>query len=449
MAKWIAGWDVVRPDAWLALTTWCAAGVIGAGIGIWSGVRGSRSNLAAIIAEEGRTTHRASRSGRGLILALQASVAVVLLSAAALYRGGLSDVRTTFEGYDPDRVLLARMTAPAHRYAGETNVVSFFERVAGAAAATPGVRIVGLVQNAPASNVPNPVRGVWPTEDPPARGTLAPIADIQIADPRGLLALNVPLVSGRPFLDSDTASAPRVALVSRQLARRVWSNRDAIGRDLSVDDGSRWRVIGVVEDIRLNWYDGGPRPTLYLPHAQSAARSMTFILRSSGPPDALAGPLVAAARRVEPDPPPFRAYTLRTEVDDSLAPLLTLSWLLSALATVALALATGGVYGLAASASAMRAREMGIRMVLGAPPGSLARLILQAVARPVGLGCVVGVLAAMGLARWLGSHTFGLLTLDATVPIAIAAFLMAAAALGAWSPARRAARVDPIVTLRG
>jgi predicted permease len=431
------------------LTTWCAAAAIGAGIGIWCGVRGSRSNLAATLALEGRTTSGASRRGRGTILALQAGVSVVLLSAAALYRGGLSDIRANFEAYDPDRALLARVTVPAHRYRTEPDVVSFFDRVADAASALPGVRVVGLVQNAPASNVPNPVRGVWRAEDPPARGTLAPLADIQIADPRGLAALNVPIVSGRSFVESDTASAPRVAVVSRQLARRLWSERDPLGRLVSVEDGSGWRVVGVVEDIQLNWYDGGPRPTLYLPHAQSAARSMTFVLRSSGAADALAGALVAAARGVEHDPPPLRIYTLRAEVDDSLAPLLTLAWLLSALAAVALALAIAGVYGLAASTAALRAREMGIRIVLGARPRSLARLILRVVARPVGIGCAMGVPAAMGLARWQGAHTFGLLALNPAVPIAIGALLMAAAVLGAWSPARRAARADPVVTLRG
>jgi hypothetical protein len=221
----------------------------------------------------------------------------------------------------------------------------------------------------------------------------------------------------------------------------VWSERDPLGRLVTVEDGSRWRVVGVVGDIQLNWYDGGPRPTLYLPHAQSAARSMTFVLRSSGAADALAGALVAAARSVEQDPPPLRTYTLRTEVDDSLAPLLTLAWLLSALAAVALALAIAGVYGLAASTAALRAREMGIRLVLGARPRSLARLTLRVVARPVGIGCAV-VPAAMGLARWQGAHTFGLLALNPAVPIAIGALLMAAAALGAWSPrgARSAGR---------
>jgi predicted permease len=448
IAKWIAGWDAIQADGSLALATWGVAAVIGVGVGIWSGCRGMRGSLATTLAQEGRTIAGGGRA-RGVALALQAGVSVVLLSAAALFSGGLADVRSAFGAYDADRVLLARATASAHRYPADADVIAFFQRVAAAAASLPGVHVAGLVQNAPASNVPSPARGVWPAEDPPAPGTPAPTADIQIADPRGLAALDVPIVRGRSFADSDTADVSRVALVSRQLANRLWGTRDPLGRVVAVDDESRWRVIGVVEDIRLNWYDGGARPTLYLPHAQTGARAMTFVLRSSDSPEKLAAPLAAAVRRIEPDAPALRTYTLRAEVDDSLAPLLTLAWLLAALSSVAFALAMAGMYGLAASAVAMRRRELGIRAVLGAQPRSLARLVFAVVARPVGFGCVVGIPAAGGLARWLGTHTFGLLALDPVVPLAIAALLMAAAAFGAWSPSRHAAQVDPIIALRG
>ncbi|MGH9315427.1 MAG: ABC transporter permease [Vicinamibacterales bacterium] len=449
IAKWIAGWDTVRLDVPLALATWCAATAIGIVVGIWSGARGARGNLAAMIAWEGRVGTGAPGRGRELVLALQAGVSVVLLSVAVLFSAGLSDIRATFREYDPDHVLLARVTAPAHRYPEATDVVAFFERAAAAAAALPGVRVAGLVQNAPASNVPNPVRGIWPAEEPPAKGTPSTIADVQIADARGLSALGLRVTSGREFRSGDAAAAPRVALVSRQLASRLWGARDPLGRLVALDDGSRWQVIGLVEDILLNWYDGGPRPTLYLPHAQTSARGMTLVLRAGGSPESLVGPLGVAVRRIERDPPPLRTFTLRSEVDDALAPLLTLAWLLAALSLVAFALATAGIYGVAASAVVLRTREMGIRVVLGARPRALARLVLRVVARPVALGCAVGIPAAAALVRWLSAHTFGLLELDPAVPIAVGALLLAAAALGAWTPSRRAARVDPIVTLRG
>jgi putative ABC transport system permease protein len=447
ITKWIAGWDAIRLDAPLALTTWGVAAVIGAAIGAWSGIRSARGNLAATIACGDRAVTPPSRR-RGLVLALQAGVSVVLLSTAMLFTAGLGDVRATYTTYGPDRVLLARANASAHRYATPTDVVAFFERAASAAAALPGVRVAGLVQNAPASNVSSPVRSLWPVEEPPAKGTPAPTADIQIADPRGLVALGVAVGQGRPFRDSDSAAAPRVALVSRQLAIRLWGVRDPLGRHVTLDDSSQWQIVGVVEDIRLNWYDGGTRPTLYLPHAQTAARAMTLILRADGSPAALVGPLGAAIRHVDRDPPPLRTYTLRQEVDDALAPLLTLAWLLGALAIVAIALATSGIYGIASAVAASRTREMGIRLVLGARPQSLARLVLGAAARPVGIGCAVGIPATIGLAWWASAFTFGLLALDKMVPMVVAGLLLAAAALGAWLPSRRAARIDPIIVLR-
>ena len=448
IAKWIAGWNEMELDAPLALTTWGVAAVIGAAIGAWSGIRGARRNLHATMAFEQRMVSPAGR-GRELLLALQAVASIVLLSGAVLFTSGLRDIRATYRGYDPDTVLLARTTAAVHRYTTAADVVAFFQRAAAAGAALPGVRAAGLVQNAPASNVSSPERGIWPAEAPPAKGTVVPTADVQIADAHGLAALDVSIASGRAFRDSDTAAAPRVALVSRQLARRLWAERDPLGRRVTIDDDSNWTIVGVVEDVRLNWYDGGPRPTLYLPHAQTAARTMTLVLRADGAPAALAGALAASLRHVDQDPPPLRTYTLQQEVDDSLAPLVTLAWLLGALAMVALALATAGIYGSAAAAAARRMREMGIRLVLGAQPKILGRLIIGIAVRPVAIGCAIGVPASLGLAWWLNKFTFGLLAPDPVVPAVVAVLLLVAAGLGAWIPSRRVARVDPIVTLRG
>ena len=448
IAKWIAGWNEMQLDAPLALTTWGVAAAIGVAIGAWSGIRGGRRNLHAMIASDQRMVSTPGR-GRDVLLALQALATIVLLSGAMLFTGGLRDIRLTYRSYDPDSVLLARTTAAAHRYATAADVVAFFERAAAAGAALPGVRVAGLVQNAPASNVSSPERGIWPSEEPPPQGTIVPTADVQIADARGLAALAVSIASGRAFRDGDTDAAPRVALVSRQLAKRLWSERDPLGRRVTLDDGSNWQIVGVVEDIRLNWYDGGPRPTLYLPHAQTGARTMTLVLRTTAAPADLAAALGVALTRVFRDPPPLRTYTLRQEVDDSLAPLVTLAWLLGALAIVAIALATAGIYGSAATAAVRRTRELGIRLVLGAEPKTVGRLIIGIAVRPVGIGCAIGVPASVGLAWWLSALTFGLLAPNPVVPIVVAAVLLGAAVLGAWIPSRRAARVDPIVALRG
>jgi putative ABC transport system permease protein len=448
IAKWVAGWDAIQLDLPLAVVTWCAATLIGVAVGIWSGVRGVRGRLSATIALGGRAAVGVPGRSRQVVLGLQTAVSVVLLTAAVLFGSGLRGVGKVLHAYDPDRVLLARTTAAPHRFTADDDVVAFFDRSIANAGALPGVRVAGLIRNAPASNVSNPTSGVWPVEAPPAKGTRPPTADVQIADPNGLAAIGVPIVRGRSFASGDTAQAARVALVSRQLATRLWGDRDPLGRRLAIEGGTESEIVGVVEDIQLNWYDGGPRPTVYLPHAQTAARGMTFVLRTSVSPAVLSAPLAAAVRRAADNPPPLRIYTLRDEVDDALAPLRTLAWLLVALAGIAFALSAAGIYGVAASAVALRVREMGIRIVLGAAPRSLVGLVLRVAVRPVAAGCLIGVPAAAVLASWLESHTFGLLALAPTVPVGIAALLLAAAAGGAWIPSRRATRVDPIVALR-
>jgi predicted permease len=446
IAKWVAGWGAVQLDLPLAVLTWCAATSIGLAVGVWAGVRGVRGCLTATIG--GRAAGGVPRRSREVVLGLQAAVSVVLLTAAVLFGTGLRDVREVFHAYDPDRVLLARISAAPHRFATDADVTAFFDRSVANAAGLPGVRLAGLIRNAPASNVSSPTSGVWPAEEPPAKGTRPPTADVQIADPNGLAAIGIPVLRGRSFAAGDTAQAVRVALVSRQLATRLWNDRDPLGRRLALEGGTEHQVVGIVEDVQLNWYDGGPRATVYLPHAQTAARGMTFVLRTNAAPAALAAPLAEAVRSAADNPPPLRSYTLREEVDDALAPLLTLAWLLASLAGIAFALSAAGIYGVAASAVALRIREMGIRIVLGAAPRSLAGLVLRVAVRPVAVGCLVGVPAAVGLTTWLQSHTFGLLPLAPAVPVVIAALLLAAAAAGAWIPSRRATRVDPIVALR-
>ena len=306
IAKWIAGWDAVGLDVPLALGTWSTATLLGVAVGFWSGIRGARGTAIVLAASDARAAGTAPGRGRHIVVALQAGLSVVLLSAAVLFGSGLENTRRTYTAFEPDGVLLARATAPPHRYPDDVDVVAFFQRSVAAARELPGVRVAGLVRNPPASNVSSPVRAIWPTEAPPEKGTPAPTADVQVVDPRGLAALGIRISSGRAFRDGDTGTSARVALVSRQLAARLWSGHDPLGRSASLDDGSRWQIVGIVDDIRVNWYDGGPRPTIYLPHAQTATRGMTLVLRAEGSPATLAAPLRAALQAIELNPPPIR-----------------------------------------------------------------------------------------------------------------------------------------------
>ncbi|HET9269543.1 MAG TPA: ABC transporter permease, partial [Vicinamibacterales bacterium] len=447
ITKWLAGWDAIGLDFTLG------AGVLGGGLAIGlllGGVSAGRlSRRCGSLVLAGTRGVGASRPrGRAVFLWLQCAVSIVLLIAAAFFATALARVNRTFDAFGPDRALTARVSLTAIRYPDDADVVQYFDRLAGAARTLPGVRHAGIVRNLPASNVPSPRKPVWPEEAPPSRVADQMRADVQVVGPGALEALQVPLAGGRFFEERDAAGAMPSVIVSRLLADQLWPGRDPLGRRLVSDDGVSRTVVGVVGDVRMNWFDQTARPTLYLPHAQWPARTMMIVARTPGSADALAAPLRAQAGDIDSDQPLGEVESLAVSVADSLSPLRTLGWLLVALAIVSLGLATIGVYGVTAVSVAERERELGIRMALGATPAGLARIVVGRAVRVAVSGGAAGAVTALVAAGPIGSRAFGFFATEPLVPLGASLALWVAAAAAAWAPARRAARTDPAVTLR-
>jgi ABC-type antimicrobial peptide transport system permease subunit len=265
--------------------------------------------------------------------------------------------------------------------------------------------------------------------------------------------MSIPLIQGRTFEPSDWTSPNKVVVIDELFAKKRFPNGDALGHVIDLDHpgvtGQQYTIVGVVGTVKNG--DLGEtvsQETYYLNYGQHPAETFALILRTSGPPGALAQPLRDAVRAIDPEQPLFDIMTLDERVHLSLTGRRVPMQLIGLFAALALVLAAVGIYGVLAFAVAQRTGEFGVRMAIGADAGRIRRQVLGDGARLLGLGLAIGVVAAIVLGFVLRSQLFGVGAID--VPsLAIVLVVLAATALAAcWLPARRAARAAPLDALR-
>jgi predicted permease len=397
-----------------------------------------------------------------VLVVVELALAVVLLAGAGLLARSLTGVRRVDPGFDPRGVVLASVSLPTSAYPDRAGRVAFFEEVLARLQAQPGVRAAGIVSDAPLSGSGRQTGLRIEGAQQPPPGQQPPLTDLQTVSPGYPDAAGIRLVRGRTFEAGDDLDAPLVVLVDDVLVRRYWRNVDPIGRRLALDDDEsgqpRWReVVGVVESVKHYGVDldsarraGGDlvRPTVYMPYGQEPEQAMTIAVRTGDDPAAIVPALREAVRAVDPGQPVGEVRLLRDLVADSLGPRRLHTALLGTFAVAALLLAAVGTYGLVAQAVARRAREIGIRVAVGARRADVVRMIVRQGAALAAAGVAAGLLAALGATRLLEGLLFGVGARDPGTLAAVSAVLAAATLLASWIPARRASRIDPIEVLR-
>jgi putative ABC transport system permease protein len=325
----------------------------------------------------------------------------------------------------------------------------------------PGTRAVGVTFGRPLDNS-GMIRTTFEVEgQPPSTPQNRRVSQMHMTSPGYFAAMGIPLVRGRLFTeDDDRAEARPVVLVTEEFARKWFPNEDPIGKRLTygithdtaeVGKGSATvggEVVGIVGDVKQQDLASPAYPTSYAPFNTFAIGFFSVVLRTDADPRAVQQQIVSTMKEIDAELPVFGLTTMKESVADSVAQPRFWMMLLGAFATIALLLAALGIYGVISYTVSQRTRELGIRVALGATRDRIVRHVLGQGAWIAGLGVVVGIAASMAFTRVIASLMFGVERFDPVTLAAAPVVLILVALGGSYLPARRAARVDPVVAMR-
>ncbi|HUF27222.1 MAG TPA: ABC transporter permease [Gemmatimonadaceae bacterium] len=422
-----------------------SAVALGAGIlfGLAPALHGTRDALAHTIRVSGGPTVAAGTSRlRSGLLVSQIALSFVLLVAGGLLGRTIGNMRDADPGFDTRGLVVASVSVDRRR-ASDEEARATYQRIGERLAALPGVRGVAL-----ASAVPFVAGARTSIEVPgyePAEGERMEIHVNSIS--RGYFEImGWPLVRGST-LDALADGAPAV-VINEAMARRYWTGRDPVGATLRVAGGPPVTVVGVARDARFGSLTDAPMPMFFRPIPPVLRGSLALHLRTSGEPAVIATAAQRAIRDLDPSLTIASVRPLSDVLAESTQPTRVAAAAMSASGALALLLACVGLFGVMAFVVSMRTREIGIRMALGAHGSTVLCLILGDGMRLAAVGIGVGALLALGVTHVLSSALYGVTPRDPLTFAAIAALLSLVAVAASWIPARRAARVDPLVALR-
>lgn len=455
VAKFIAGWKTIRLDSGAFLFTLGIALAAGLISGIAPALLSSRTHLSEALKESGRGTSagRSRHRLRSILVVSEIALALVLLVGAGLLVKGFRALITVNESYTPETLLTANLTLPELQYSEPAARRAFHEQVLQRLAAVPQVQTAALATHVPYANGGGASRNYISIEGraPAERGELVS-AIIQTVSPNYFQIMNIGLRDGRVFTDADGAETPPVAVISESLARRYFSGANPLGKKIRVapaDSPAPWMTIaGIVKDVHYSWINKDVLPTLYRPFRQSPPYYTTVVLRTSDAPLQIVSGVRGEVAAVDPDLPLFNIKPMDRVITESIVGIAYVAAMMGVLGVIALVLASVGVYGVMSYSVSERFHEIGVRMSLGATARDVLRLVLGNGMLLTLIGIAIGLPLALGIAFALSSLLFGVRAADPAILIGLPLVLASVAALACYLPARRAMRVDPLVSLR-
>lgn len=397
----------------------------------------------------GSTARRVFGGLLGGLVVGEVALALTLLVGAGLMVRSVRALASEELGFDRARALSFRVEAPAGRWPDDAGTLAFFEQLADGLRRLPGVTAVGAGSDLPVSG-----QGAVATVNSEERvqaGLVEGVTTLQRRATSGFFeAMGTPVVSGRTFGRADGPESEPTTVISASLERELFGDASALGRRIgwgnAPDDG--WmRVVGVVADVRYRDAALIDDPQIYEPHLQSAVRAMAMVVRTTGEPLALVEGARGLLHEIDPGVAMSDIATLGTLVDRTLAPHRFTMTLFGLFALVALLLTVAGIYGVLAFAVGRRRREIGVRMALGARAGDVTGMVVRQGMGLVGMGLVLGLLAALAASRLLGSLIYGVAPSDPVTYGAVAAILAAAGLAACLIPALASARTRPMSVL--
>jgi putative ABC transport system permease protein len=453
IARYMAGWSNIKLSGHALLFSLSLALGSGLAAGLLPAIEALRVNLVDQLkaGSRGNTGVARSRRLRSIFAVAQISLAVALVIGAALMSKGMWSLLHQADGYQTGKVLTFHVTLPQARYDTAQKQAAWYNASLDKLRALPGVTSAEISTALPYSN------DEW-TQDleienrPMAPGKIQNSLRVLASD--GLFrALPVPIVAGRSLSRSDALDSTPVAVVSRKFVAQYFPGEDPVGRRIRMgkphDGQTPWlTIVGVSSEVSFSLWDEGPQPTVYTSAAQFPPLDATYAITTAGDPVALAPAARKALASLDPTLPLDTVESYKQLVNDSLVGLEYAAVMLVIDALIALLLAAIGIFAVMANQVGERTREIGVRLAMGARREDVLGMILSRASRLTGIGVGVGLVLAFALAHGVANLLRGVRPDDPVVFTGITTAIVAIALVASWIPARRAARIDPMVALR-
>jgi putative ABC transport system permease protein len=468
--------DELRFD-WQAFAFTAAVSLVtGLLFGLVPAIRAARPDLQGSLKEGGRgsaSSRRVRRMGNLLVIG-EVALAMLLLVGAGLIVQSFIRLQLTDPGFATGRLLTVKINVPDYKYGRTTggsrpgskefvSRIELYGQVEERLCALPGVESAAVSARLPVENSPEPT-GISIDGRAPVAGDLEDCAELrQNGLPcHGAVGVNLVtaayfrtvgtrLIRGRLFDDRDRADTPNVALINETAARKYWPDEDPVGKSFTLNFSSwfpKSEIIGVVSDIKTDGMYMPPYPEVYRPDSQLPSDDAFLIIRTKAAPEALAAAVREEMGRIDRDIPLRGVRTMEAVIAGTLWYPRLSAWLLGLFAALAAALAAAGLYGVMSYSVNQRTQEIGLRMALGAQSSDALRLVIGEGFKLTAVGLALGLVAAFALNRLIAGQLFGVTATDPLTYAGVAMLLAMVALIACYLPARRAAKVDPLVAIR-
>jgi putative ABC transport system permease protein len=460
LAIWIVSWLLLHlPEGFprapeiainrtMFIFTIAVSVLTGIMFGLVPALQTARPDVNEVLKAGGKGSITSGNRLRRALVVAEVALSLMLFIGAGLLIKSFWKLTNVNPGFEPNQLLTLHVSLPEQKYE-DSKVIDFYKQITARLATLPGVKSVSAVNRLPMS-------GGDPHGDLSIDGRTfgpgeAPGVSFRRILPNYFRAMGIPLLQGREFDDRDQGGKPDVIIINQKLAQRYWPNNDAVGNRIKVGppENQAWMtIVGVVGNVNHTGLDSEPDLATYEPHGKRPWSEMVLLVRTNVEPTTLAAPVQAELRQAEKEILIEEVMTMSGRLHNSVAPQRLNLVLLSSFAFIALLLAAVGIYGVMAQAVTQRTQEIGIRMALGAQVKDVVALVLRNGMALALIGVAIGLVGAFWLTRLMSKLLFSVTPTDGATFAIVAGILLVVALLACYIPARRAAKVDPLVALR-
>lgn len=397
---------------------------------------------------------RGSSSGSGharirsSLVVVEVALALLLLISSGLMIKSFVELLLVKPGMNPSNLLTLELALPT-KYSDLQAQTSFFKSVVNRTQNLPGVESVAGASALPVSGYSSTIFNIEGRPVPPENKL--PLAGFQWVTPNFFRTMNIPIIRGREFSESDNETSPKVVVINERMAKQHWGTDNPIGQRINIRYGTGKfvrEIVGVVGNVKTLGLDQNVQAEMYMPLYEGPEYFMYLLVRTKSNPMALAKVIQKEVAQIDPDQPVANIRTMENVFSESVAPRRFSMLLITVFAAIALVLSSVGIYSVISYSVAQRKQELGIRMALGANARDVLALVIGQGFKLIAIGTTIGLTGAFILTRLIQSMLFNVSTTDPVVFLGISLILVSVALLASYIPARRAARVDPMVALR-